>query len=83
MEAEEGRRDDDPCEARLRRLVAAVRRARHDANNTLSIARGYAELLAVDTSLPPEAREAAHEILQGVDGTLAALDSLLAEVAVG
>ena len=62
--------------ARLEGVLLAARTAQHELNNKLALATGYAEFLALDPSLSPDARESAQEVLAASHAAAAIVDQL-------
>jgi hypothetical protein len=60
-------RAEDECvtQARLEGAQLAIRTAHHLLNDRLALAIGYADLLADDPALPPDARELSQRCLAG------------------
>jgi GAF domain-containing protein len=53
--------------ARLEGVLLAARTAQHELNNQLAVARGYAEMLAGSSELPPHLHEVAEEVMNAAD----------------
>ncbi len=62
--------------SRLAGVLLAARTAQHELNNQLALTVGYAELLARNPGLPPDARALAEEALRGAQEAARSLDAL-------